>query len=148
MCGITHGGVRWKRCSRPTRGWISGTTCTAVAPTPISATRLPVRSSRVVPVGRVEGIPLEALEAGQGRGRGLAEQAGRGHEHARGERAGGGLELPALRVRDPGGGEQLAAQPRVRQHAEAPCAVAQVLEDLVAHRVGAVPVGLRAKENE
>ena len=45
MCGITHGGVRWNRCSLPTSGCIAGTTCTAVAPDPISATRLPVRSS-------------------------------------------------------------------------------------------------------
>ena len=45
VCGITHGGVRWKRCSLPTRGWISGTTWTAVAPAPIRATRRPVRSS-------------------------------------------------------------------------------------------------------
>ena len=44
-CGATHGGVRWKRVSLLTRGWMAGTTCTAEAPVPITATRLPVRSS-------------------------------------------------------------------------------------------------------
>ena len=56
------------------------------------------------------------------------------------ERTGGRLELPVLRVGHPARVEQLAAQPDVRPHAEAVGAPAQVLEDLVAHRIGAVPV--------
>ena len=36
--GITHGGVRWKRCRRSTRGWISGTNWIALAPVPTTAT--------------------------------------------------------------------------------------------------------------
>jgi hypothetical protein len=36
--------VRWKTVSRPTRGWIAGTICTAEAPVPITATRSPARS--------------------------------------------------------------------------------------------------------
>ena len=42
--GMTHGGVRWKRCSRSTAGWICGTNWIAEAPVPTTATRLPVRS--------------------------------------------------------------------------------------------------------
>ncbi len=42
--GITQTGVRWNRCSERTRGWISGTICTAEAPVPITATRSPSRS--------------------------------------------------------------------------------------------------------
>ena len=36
--GRTHGGVRWKRCRRPTSGWISGTNWMAEAPVPTTAT--------------------------------------------------------------------------------------------------------------
>ena len=36
--------VRWKTTSRSTREAISGMNCTALAPVPITATRLPVRS--------------------------------------------------------------------------------------------------------
>jgi hypothetical protein len=36
--------VRWKTVSDSTRGWISGTNCTAEAPLPIVATRAPPRS--------------------------------------------------------------------------------------------------------
>lgn len=43
--GITHGGVRWKRVSRPASGWIAGTIWIAEAPVPIIATRLPRRSA-------------------------------------------------------------------------------------------------------
>ncbi len=42
--GITQGGVRWKRVSRPTRGWTAGTIWMAEAPVPTTATRLPRRS--------------------------------------------------------------------------------------------------------
>lgn len=41
---MTQGGVRWKRVSLPTRGWMAGTIWMAEAPVPIMATRLPVRS--------------------------------------------------------------------------------------------------------
>ena len=43
-CGMTHGAVRWKTCSLPTLGWISGTNWIAEAPVPITATRSPLRS--------------------------------------------------------------------------------------------------------
>ena len=43
-CGMTHGGVRWKTCSRATSGWIAGTIWIADAPVPITATRSPRRS--------------------------------------------------------------------------------------------------------
>ncbi len=43
-CGITHGGVRWKRSRCSTTGWICGTTWIAEAPVPTTATRRPVRS--------------------------------------------------------------------------------------------------------
>ena len=42
--GITHGGVRWKRVSFATFGWMAGTIWMAEAPVPIMATRLPRRS--------------------------------------------------------------------------------------------------------
>ena len=42
--GITHGGVRWKRVSCATSGWMAGTIWMAEAPVPITATRLPRRS--------------------------------------------------------------------------------------------------------
>ena len=41
---MTHGGVRWKTCSRATSGWIAGTIWIADAPVPITATRSPRRS--------------------------------------------------------------------------------------------------------
>ena len=41
---MTHGGVRWKTNSRLTCSRMLGTTCTAVAPVPSTATRSPVRS--------------------------------------------------------------------------------------------------------
>ena len=41
---MTHGGVRWKSDSLPTRGWIWGTNWIAEAPVPITATLRPVRS--------------------------------------------------------------------------------------------------------
>jgi hypothetical protein len=52
-----------------------------------------------------------------------------------------------LCVRDPGGTEQLGVEPGVREDPEALGAAAQVVEDLVAHRVGAVPVRV-ARERE
>ena len=42
--GITQGGVRWKRVSRPTCDWMAGTIWMAEAPVPPMATRLPRRS--------------------------------------------------------------------------------------------------------
>ena len=97
----------------------------------------------MVPRRSVEGVALEALEPGQrGRER-LAQEAGRDHQHPRGHRTGGRLELPALRLGHPVRVEQLRVQPHVGAHAEAVGAPAQVLEDLVAHRIGAVPVRVR-----
>ncbi len=43
--GASHGGVRWKTTSSSTTDAISGMTCTALAPVPITATRLPRRST-------------------------------------------------------------------------------------------------------
>ena len=43
--GQSHGGVRWKTVSWATCGAISGTNWKALAPVPITATRLPVRST-------------------------------------------------------------------------------------------------------
>src|SRR4051812_30489027 len=42
--GPSHGGVRWKTSNSPTTGAISGMNCTALAPVPMTATRLPRRS--------------------------------------------------------------------------------------------------------
>ncbi len=42
--GITQGGVRWKRVSSATSGWMEGTIWMADAPVPIMATRLSRRS--------------------------------------------------------------------------------------------------------
>jgi hypothetical protein len=42
--GTTHAGVRWKTLSLPTTGAIDGTTCTPLAPVPMTATRLPATS--------------------------------------------------------------------------------------------------------
>ena len=42
--GTTHGAVRWKTVRCATSGWIAGTNWIALAPVPITATRLP-RSS-------------------------------------------------------------------------------------------------------
>ena len=42
--GAIQAGVRWKRWSSPTSGWICGTNWIAEAPVPITATRLPRRS--------------------------------------------------------------------------------------------------------
>jgi hypothetical protein len=107
---------------------------------------LPAEVVLVIPPGGVEGVPLEALESRQRGAPGLAEQPRCGHEDARRERAARGFELPVLRVGNPGGAEQLAIEARVPEHVEALGAVAQVLEDLVAHRVGAVPVVARERE--
>jgi hypothetical protein len=41
---MTHGAVRWNTSSSRTRPAISGTNWNALAPVPITATRLPVRS--------------------------------------------------------------------------------------------------------
>src|SRR5919107_1259812 len=44
-CGITHGGVRWKTCSRAKSGAMAGTNWMAEAPVPTEATRWPARST-------------------------------------------------------------------------------------------------------
>ena len=143
MCGITHGGVRWNRCSLPRRGCIAGTTCTAVAPDPSSATRFPVRSSPWSHLAVWNALPSKRSRPGSVGRPWLAEEAGRGHQHACGQRLAGGLELPVLLLGDPGGAKQLAAQAGVAEHVEPAGAVAQVLEDLVAHRVRGLPVVFR-----
>ena len=43
--GITHGGVRWKTSTCAVFGAISGISWIAEAPVPITATRLPARST-------------------------------------------------------------------------------------------------------
>ena len=43
--GVTQIGVRWKTVSSEATSAISGISCTAVAPVPITATRLPARSA-------------------------------------------------------------------------------------------------------
>ena len=47
FCGWTssHGAVRWNSVSCATCGWMAGTNWIALAPVPITATRLPVRST-------------------------------------------------------------------------------------------------------
>ncbi len=42
---MTYGGVRWKTVTCWARFRSSGTNCTALAPVPMTATRLPVRST-------------------------------------------------------------------------------------------------------
>ena len=42
---MTQGGDRWYSVRRATSGWIAGTTWTAEAPVPTTATRLPARLS-------------------------------------------------------------------------------------------------------
>ena len=56
--------MRWKTSSSPTLGAISGMNCTALAPVPITATRLPRQVDVVVPARRVEGRARERVAAG------------------------------------------------------------------------------------
>ena len=73
--GTIHGGVRWNTVSCAAISAISGTTCTPLAPVPITATRLPVRStvaSHCAVCISVAGEVGETLDVGVPRG---AEQS-------------------------------------------------------------------------
>ena len=76
--GGHQGGVRWKTVSCATFGAISGTNWKALAPVPITATRLPFRSTSWRHSGGVEGRAREAVAArdvGQARPVELADGA-------------------------------------------------------------------------
>ena len=93
-------GVRWKTVRCSTSGAIVGITCTAEAPVPTIATRLPRRSTLVVPAGGVHHGAGEVVEPGDVGRLGLGEDAGRADDVARRDRRPfGDLEPPEVRLR-------------------------------------------------
>ena len=78
LCGMTHGGVRWKTCSCSTSGAIAGTYWIADAPVPIDARRAcRFRSASWSQRAEWNTGPGEALEPGEVRDLGLDERARR-----------------------------------------------------------------------
>ena len=149
--GMIHGGVRWKRCRRPTRGWICGTNWIAEAPVPITATRLPSRSWSWSQVRRVEGRRPRSARGPAGRGS-TARSAGRSpstsacaveRRRARSRGASAGRRRPSSRL------EQLVAEADVRQDAVALArSRAGSPRSRAAARRCCVQSGLGANENE
>ncbi len=82
---MIHGGVRWKRWSSPTSGWICGTNWIDEAPVPMTATRSPSRSWSWFQVGGVEDRAGELVEAGDVGEGGVGQRALGGDEHAGGD---------------------------------------------------------------
>ena len=110
------------------------------APAPIRATRLPARSSSWSQRAVWKALPSKRSMPGSAGSPRLAQEPGRGHEHARGERAARGLELPALLARRPRWPRAARSRGACAAGPEALGAVAQVGQELVAHRIGARPV--------
>ena len=65
LCGITHGGVRWKTRSCATSGAIAGTYWIAEAPCRSLATRLPLQIRVVVPARGVKAGPSKRSSPGK-----------------------------------------------------------------------------------
>ena len=85
--GITQGGVRWKRVSRATSGWMAGTIWMAEAPVPIIGDALAAQVVVVVPAGGVEDLAGEGVEPRDVRDLRVGERAGRGDDDIGGQRS-------------------------------------------------------------
>ena len=96
----------------------------------------------VVPGSGVKGLPLEALETGEGRDARLAQRADGADEDVGRERTTGGAEVPPRRDGVPGGLFHGVMKAEVRAHAEAVRARLEVRADLGLGRVRAAPVGV------
>ena len=84
--GPSHGGVRWNTSSSPTSVAISGMNCTALAPVPMTATRLPAQVDVVVPARRVERRSLRTSRGPRCRGARPVELADRADDRVRVDR--------------------------------------------------------------
>ncbi len=101
VCGITHGGGALEDVQRATSGWIAGTNWIADAPVPIAATRSPRDVVVVVPAGGVEDRALERSSPGRSGMLGSVSDPIAGDQHARADRAVGGLRASSARRRRP-----------------------------------------------
>ena len=95
--GTIQGGVRWKTVTCAAIFANSGTTCTPLAPVPITATFLPVRSTRVIPLRGVHERAAEVVQAGDIGQLRRAEQADGADHDVGGQRGGLPARGPARR---------------------------------------------------
>jgi hypothetical protein len=142
---MIHGGVRWNSASCFTRGAICGTNWIALAPVPITATRLPSRVV-VIPLLRVERLALEILDARNRRQRRTRQAAHARHQHARGQAlAVREREAPALRGLVIRGALEFVVQAQVRADVKALHAVFEIGANLRLRREHARPARVRRK---
>ena len=81
--GITQPGVRWKTLTNSACLTNSGTIWMALAPVPMTATRLPVEVVVVVPARAVDLVPSVAVDAADVGQTGVGQRTGRQHDGAR-----------------------------------------------------------------
>ena len=141
--GMIHGGVRWKTFSCATSGWMLRHELDRRRAGADDRDALAREVVVVVPLGRVEGVALEALDALELGDRRLAQAADAGDEHVGLE---GPCEVSSASARAPRPSPRRSTSHSVcrwRRTSKSVGAALQVGADLRLRREGAAPVGVR-----
>ena len=140
---MTHGGVRWKTCSRATFGCSSGTNWIADAPVPIAATRSPVTSWSWSQRAEWKTVPSKRSSPGRSGTRGSASGPTPAIRTRASTGARGRLQPPAPGRVVPRGARHRHPEPDERCGVVPLRAALQVGADLGLRGVRPAPLGVR-----